>query len=67
MKVLILKYYNYRIQRAKDAMDVIKGMHNATDKQLDNDESCNVEYVKHKANRKEFLIKREKLLTPKQT
>lgn len=46
MKKLIRKYYKYRIRKAEENIDLLKGIHNATEEQL---KKCSVMYIKNKA------------------
>ena len=45
MKTLKRKYYEYRIRRAQETIDLLKGLHCATEKQL----SDNIVYIRSKA------------------
>lgn len=45
MKKLKRKYYEYRIRRAQDNIDLVKGLHGATEKQL----SDNIVYIRSRA------------------
>jgi len=45
MKLLKRKYYEYRIRRAQENIDLAKGLHGATEQQL----SDNVVYIRNRA------------------